>query len=267
MNYEDLYSEFQSLEKEWKDKSATVQKLHKAVAKELEAGDLKSLRRDRAALAQAVSEEQDILNRMGEAEAAFDSAAYFESGDFASQLLAACAELGIDTKGEYPVYEMFPYRVRIDAENQDVYLDRKKVSCMRPQSFAQAVKAGQDRLMKASFNALSFASELADAYDLALIRQNKRPDSDFYLMSLYRLLTPMSRFRRDYDQQSYAFDLARLYTSGVTQIKDGRLLQFGPSRNNTKAIRILDSEGKEQYLATIRFYTPTEESPDTEPQE
>ena len=27
-----------------------------------------------------------------------------------------------------------------------------------------------------------------------------------------------------------------------------------PSRNNNKAIRILDKEGKEQYLATIRFF-------------
>jgi hypothetical protein len=64
----------------------------------------------------------------------------------------------------------------------------------------------------------------------------------------------MSRFRKDYDQQSFAFDLARLYLADEITLKDGRKFQFGPSRNNKKAIRILDSLGQERYLATIRFF-------------
>lgn len=160
----------------------------------------------------------------------------------------------MDVKGEFPVYEMFPYKVKIDAENQDLYLDRKKVQCMRPQSFAKQVKAGQDKLMKANFNALTFANELADVYDLALLKMKKQPEADIYLLNLYKYLAPMGRFRKDYDQQSYAFDLARLYSSGIEEIKDGRKIQFGPSRVVNKSIRILDSEGREEYLATIRFF-------------
>lgn len=64
----------------------------------------------------------------------------------------------------------------------------------------------------------------------------------------------MSRHRKYYDQQSFAFDVARLYSSDVEVTKNGRKFQFGPSRNNGKAIRILDKDGKEQFLATIRFY-------------
>ncbi|MCI9665624.1 MAG: hypothetical protein HFI46_17605 [Lachnospiraceae bacterium] len=41
--------------------------------------------------------------------------------------------------------------------------------------------------------------------------------------------------------------------------KDGRKFQFGPSRNIGRAIRILDKEGNEQYLATIRFFESEEE--------
>ena len=229
MNYEELYSEYQVLEKEMKDKINGVQKLHKMIAKEMENGDLKSFRRDIALL---------------------------ESGDgeFVAQMLEACGELGVDVKGEFPVYEMFPYRVKIDAENQDLYLDRKKVQCMRPKSFARQVKAGQDKLMKASFNALTFANELADVYDLALLKLKRQPEADIYLTNLYKFLAPMGRFRRDYDQQSYAFDLARLYGSGIKEIKDGRRIQFGPSREGNKAIRILDSQGREEYLSTIRFF-------------
>lgn len=254
MNYEELYSEYQILEKTMKDKISGVQKLYKAISKEMESGDLKSFRRDIALLETAVAEEAGIINAMKELEAGFNSGEYFEDGEFAAQMLSACEELGVDVKGEFPVYEMFPYKVKIDTENQDLYLDRKKVQCMRPQGFANQVKAGQNKLMKASFNALSFANELADVYDLALLKLKKPEEADVYLTNLYKYLAPMGRFRKDYDQQSYAFDLARLYAAGVTQIKDGRRFQFGPSRNINKAIRILDSEGREQYLATIRFF-------------
>lgn len=254
MNYEEFYSKYQDLEKEMKDKINAVQKFYKAIVKETESGDLKSFRRDIALLEAAAAEETRILNDMKSLEAAFDSRVYFEDGEFAVQMLSVCEELGVDVKGDFPVYEMFPYKVKIDADNQDLYLDRKKVQCMRPASFAKQVKAGQDKLMKAPFNALTFANELADVYDLALLKLKKQPDADVYLTNLYKYLAPMGRFRRDYDQQSYAFDLARLYASGVTEIKDGRSFQFGPSRNNNKAIRILDSEGREQYLATIRFF-------------
>ena len=65
----------------------------------------------------------------------------------------------------------------------------------------------------------------------------------------------MRRFRREYDVQAYALDLARLYTAKSNEAGDGRRFQFGPSRNNIKAIRIVDASGNEQFLATIRFYS------------
>jgi len=254
MNYEELHQNIQPVQKSLKDSLASLQKLHKAVCRETENGDLKSLLRDLNAMKEAAELLTASLNNLEEAAAEFDTRAYFENGDFAEQMLAACREKEVDVRGEFPVYEMFPYRVKLDVENQDLYLDRKKVQCMRPQSFVDLVKAGQEKLNKASFNALAFVSELADAYDLAVLKLKKNPGADIYLTNLYKVLAPMSRFRKDYDQQNFAFDLARLYTSGVEETKSGRKFQFGPSRNNNKAIRILDKDGKEQYLATICFY-------------
>lgn len=254
MNYESLYQEYQTLAKAFKDKTSLVQRLQKAIGKEMETGDLKSCDRDMELLQAACREQSQILEEMKALTAQFDRKAYFESGNFAEQMLEYCEGSGVDVKGEYPVYEMFPYRVRFDTENLDIYMDRKKVQCLRPLSFVQRVKAGQDKLLKASFNASVFLNELADAYDLAVLKQGKRQEADLYLSKLYRLLAPMGRFRRDYDQQSYAFDLARLYASGVEETKDGRRYQFGPSRNIHQAIRILDQDGQEHYLATIRFF-------------
>lgn len=254
MNFEELYQEFQLLEKELKDKTGGVQKLFKVMGKEMDSGDLKSFDRDMAAMQDAVAAQGRILDELKVIVDAFNRRKYFEEGEFTEQMLEACEANGVDVKGEYPVFEMFPFKVRIDAENQDLYLDRKKVQCMRPQFFIKSVKTGQDKLMKASFNALVFANELADAYDLALLKKKKNANADIYLMDLYKILAPMGRFRKDYDQQSYAFDLARLYAAQLEEIKDGRKFQFGPSKIGSKAIRILDSNGNEQFLATICFY-------------
>jgi len=258
MNYEDFYQTLLPLEKSVKDSLATLQKLSRAISRETEAGDIRNLSRDLSALSEAAEAVSSATERLRETVSGFDSRAYFESGDFVEQMLASCQEKGVDVRGDFPVYEMFPYRVRLDAENQDIYLDRKKIHCMRPQSFVSQVQASQEKLNKAAFNALTFVSELSEAYDLALLKLKKHPGTDLYLTSLYKFLTPMGRFRKDYDQQSFAFDLARLYNSGIEETKNGRKFQFGPSRNNGKAIRILDQDGQEQYLATIRFFDPEE---------
>ncbi len=254
MNYEDFYQTLQPQEKSVKDSLSALQKLFKALLKETENGDVKSLTRDLNAMTETASAVSSALAEIKETIESFDAKAYFESGDFAEQLLAACQEKGVNVRGDFPVYEMFPYRVKLDTENQDIYLDRKKIQCMRPQSFVETVRNGQEKLNRAPFNASTFVNELADAYDMAILKLKKRPESDILLTSLYKFLAPMSRFRKDYDQQSFAFDLARLYASEIEETKNGRKFQFGPTRYNNKAIRILDKDGQEQFLATIRFY-------------
>lgn len=254
MNYEDLYLALQPQEKSVKDNLAALQKLFKALGRETENGDVKSLTRDINTMAETAAALSSLLEEIKDTVSSFDTTSYFESGDFAEQMLAACQEEHVDVRGDSPIYEMFPYRVKLDMENQDIYLDRKKVQCMRPRSFVELVKNGQAKLNKASFHAQTFASELSDAYDLAVLKLRKQPGADLYLTNLYKFLAPMSRFRKDYDQQSFAFDLARLYASGIEETKNGRKFQFGPSRVGGKSIRILDHNGQEVFLATIRFY-------------
>ncbi|MDD2296210.1 MAG: hypothetical protein WCS59_03795 [Sphaerochaetaceae bacterium] len=254
MDYEILLQEYQILEKALKDKNSQLVRLQKALAKEMIQGDLTGFTKDIQIIQDVNAEITQIIIEMQHLIASFDATAYFENGSFAQQMLQICEEQGVDIVGDFPLYEIFPYKVRIDVENQDIYIDRKKVSCVRPQSFVERVIKSKEKLMKASFNAGRFAEELASAYDLALIKSKKKADTDLYLQTIYKFLVPMSRFRKDYDQQSFAFDLARLYLADEITLKDGRKFQFGPSRNNKKAIRILDSLGQERYLATIRFF-------------
>ncbi len=262
MNYENLYQSLLPDEKSIKDSLASLQKLQKAIVREMENGDLKYLSRDLNTLAQTAAALSASIERLSDSVNAFDAKAYFENGDFAAQMLELCQEQGVDVKGEFPVYEMFPYRVKLDVENQDVYLDKKRIQCMRPASFLKTVKAGQEKLNKAHFNVDTFVSELEGAYELATVKLNRAPESDIYLTNLYKFLTPMSRFRRDYDLQNFSFDVARLYAKfmeGMTKTKSGKTFAFGPAHNSRKSLRILDANGNEQYLTTIQFMSIPDE--------
>lgn len=254
MDYESLYREYQYIEKNLKDQIKSLAKLQKSIAKGMESGELAKSRSDLAQLQTVNETTSESIDGLKGVLLGFDSRGYIESGLFASQLLEQCREAGIDVIGEFPVYEMFPYRVRISVEEEAVYLDRKKYALLRPKSLVALIKSSQERLYKASFNAASFANELAAAYDLAELSNPKKAGGDVYLTTLYKFLVPMARSRKEYDQQSYAFDIARLFDSEEVELKGGRRYQFGPSRNNNKALRILDREGREHYLATIRFF-------------
>ena len=255
MDYEILYRQTQPVEKLLKDKCSALVRLQKGMSKDLAKGDLKSFAKNMALFMQAYEECGAIRNSLEQEVESFDARAYFEHGDFANQLLEMCSREEVDVVGLFPNYHMFPYKVRVDVENQDLYLDRKKISCVRPESFVQMVKSSREKLMKGSFNVNQFVNELSTAYDMALLKQgSKQNEPDMYLTTLYKFLVPMSRARKEYDQPSYAFDLARLYIAEPVVTKDGRAYQFGPSRNSGKAIRILDGNDREQFLATIRFY-------------
>ncbi len=258
MNYEELYSDMLVKEKEIKENADGQQKVLKKIVQSIGQGDLKSVPK-LISLMRDYSKNQDVaLNALSETIDGFDAKEYIDGGDFAVQLLEACNAMNINVSGEFPVYEMFPFRVQINPESMDMTVNRKKVQTLRPRWLIDNIKAELDKLTRVSFNATAFASELVDAYDLSLLRQaNGKPyalDADCNLLKIYEFLTPMKRFKKDYDKQSFAFDLARLYAAKDVVLEDGRKFQFGPSRQNAKAIRILDQNGAEQYITTIRFF-------------
>lgn len=174
MNYEELFNLLLPLEKKVKDTLAQAQKQQKTVCKDGENGDIRALKKDIQALSDTLSSTLAAAEQLKAAAEEFNTAEYFESGDFERQMLDICESEGVNVKGESPVYEMFPYRVKLDIENQDIYVDKKKVQCVRPSFFVTMIKTGKAKLDRASFNPETFASELADTYDLTLLKLGKK---------------------------------------------------------------------------------------------
>jgi len=285
MDYEELYLRILELEKDLKEKLAAAQKAYKNLSRDSERGELKNLQKNLSSLGANIGDFGSVIAEYASLAEGFDAREYMECGDYARQLISYCEKLSVDIDGEYPNYEIFPFKVRIDSDAQEIYVDRKKSQCMRPRYFADTIKNSRDKMIRASFNVEGFLNELAGAYDAAVAQKIKSgktgkaagasagtgvgagarvgtgasvgasgKEYDILLKDLYNILVPMQRFRKEYDMQSYAFDLARLYNSDVISTKDGRMYEFGPSRQAGKLIRILDKDGKEQFLGTIRFY-------------
>lgn len=263
MNYEELYAELASLEKDLKDSVGTVTRLNKRIDKNAGSGNLTEMKKDLEQLLEASDQLRIRAERYNEAVNSFDTKEYFVTGDFTKQLLAACAERKIDVKGEKGVYEMFPYKVRIygdDEHAEEVWINRKKIASFRPAAVADTVKQGQEKLYRARFNETSFMDELSEAYDVTCLKNGLRNGSTVTLTKIYKAMTPMARSRKEYDNQAFAFDLARLYEKGPEYWvnKNGRIFDFGTSRDGKSGIRVLSRTGAESFITTFRPITSEE---------
>jgi hypothetical protein len=258
MDYETFYSEYAVVGERLKAQLAQQQRLLKRINRSMDTGDIKGAGKDIDSLSAASLESADTIREIAAVHDGVDMSLYLESGDFASQLVEACKSRGIDIIGEGNNYEIFPYRLKITAAEEEVLINGKKAPGLRPAAVADFLEKGRAKLLAANFNADKFAAELAAVYDIAVVSGSRgkksAPDADVYLNTLYKYLVPMARFRRDYGAQSFAFDIARLYSTENVVLSDGRKIQFGPSRNNNRAVRILDAQGREFFIATVRFY-------------
>ena len=259
MDYELFFNDAQPLIKEVKEKTALQSKTVNKVEKCILDGDLNALPKLFTVLRNATREREEALNRLEAYTETFDGREYIVSGDFSAQMIECCQQLGVDVHGSFPVYEMFPCRVTINAETQDITVDRKHLPYLRPLKVIGDIKKERDKLAKgsASFNAQQFAKELAAAYDIAIIKASKKKhcadNAPIYAHELYDILTPMKRYKKDYTKQNYAYDLAHLYAAERVSLEDGRIVRFDTARDIRKAVRILDGYGAEQFITTVRF--------------
>lgn len=257
MDYEQFLSEAQPIYKELKDKTVFIAKTVKKIEKNVNEGDINGLPKLYNAIRDATRESGEALERIETLSSGFNGTEYMASGKFSEQTVELCRQSGIDVQGSFPVYEMFPCRVTVNPETQDITVDRKRIQCLRPSKLVGDIKVVLDKLARTSFNTRLFAQELAAAYDMAILKAGKKKhyaeNAPVYAQDLYDILTPMKRYKKDYTKHEYAYGLARLYAEDCVTIDDGRTLRFDTVRDMRKAIRILDRNGAEQFITTIRF--------------
>lgn len=200
-----------------------------------------------------VREEMD--DRLGDIRGHLNSQEYAES--FKEEL----KNLDIPFTGEFPVYEIPPFKLNVSLDNYEVklFLGRKneRSSLMNPGELARWVSARHRRVSGRKFNANGFMKDLLDAYKV--VNQIKFREKDVAwgravpMNDIYDVLTIKQSSRQDYPKQFFSYDLG-LLKEMPSIFLDIYSFELGFARNQARAISVVDSLGRESRIASLTVY-------------
>jgi hypothetical protein len=197
----------------------------------------------------------ETLTAASNALEAFNYREYLSDG-FAADFEAACREAKLPLEGHFPACFVFPISVRVDVENPSVLINRRRVGMLRPSSLVAAIEQERDRLERSPFNAAEFLGALFAVWDRMnaqqSVKNNVRVRHPQSLKQVYRELVPFARWRRDYPESFFAYDIQRLLLSHETHY-NGWQCSLEKGRGGANALRLIDREGQERLIATVNF--------------
>ena len=262
MDYESLYAEINEAEKKLNTAVADVKKHVSAMIKATDSGDLKALDKNISEAVRDIEAQSSRLQEVRDVLASFDRAAYIREGSFKDQILQECEKQHVDAKETGGnVLELFPNRLVINEEAQDVTVDKKRVSCLRHSWLVASIRKEQEKMGKASFNEQRFLDEVYAAYEAIIAletvkntKKNKVISRSVKLTDIYKKMAPTARAKKDYDMLNFAYDISRVYSLDEKRAKNGMRMEIDTARGVDKnAIRILDAYGNEYFLTTVKF--------------
>ncbi|MCC2667884.1 MAG: hypothetical protein K0Q72_355 [Armatimonadetes bacterium] len=195
------------------------------------------------------------LDSVVEAADSFDYRKYLGDG-FGADFEAACREAGLPLEGYFPNYFAFPFPVRVDVDNPSVIVNRRRVGMLRPSVLVATIQEERERLERSPFNVTEFLGALFTVWDNLNAQQsaknNLRVRQPQPLKQVYRELVPFARWRRDYPESLFAFDVQRLLLSNEL-LFNGWKCDLERGRKGANALRLIDHEGQERLIASVNF--------------
>ena len=195
------------------------------------------------------------LSAASEATGSYDYRTYLSNG-FAADFEAACQEARLPLEGNFPNYFVFPLPVRIDLENPSAIINRTRVGVLRPSSLIAAIQQERDRLERSPFNVTEFLGVLFSVWDRMNAQLTVKNKLDVRqpqpLRQVYRELVPFSRWRREYPESFFAYDIQRLLLSNEMQYQEWQC-QLERGRASANALRLIDRDGQERLISTVHF--------------
>lgn len=249
-----LQDDFKNLDNVYRSLLNVVRRIKKAAAE----GNLEVLQQALARHWELVDRQKETLQGFQEKLPLFNLQSFLQE-DFHQAFLEALAAEGLAVEGEYPVYEVQPFKIRVLPDKEFITINDKIYRNLRPGILARHLKKEIERLYAAPFDAGRFLQALALAYDTETARQivNKRievREQEVLLRDIYNTLTPMPQQKRAYPMQFFAFDLHRLLKSDQMYAPDGRRFFIGNVRDDRKALAVLDARGQPQRYGVMKFY-------------
>lgn len=188
----------------------------------------------------------------------FDVPAWFASGEYTKELLAAAVEAGVAAFESDERILSYPVVVAVSPADTTVAIDKKRERRIRPSVVVRQLAALQERPPK--FKPEAFLASLVAAYDLVVSARGGRPGAAVKLAEVHAVLTLMPGAARDYTRQEFARDIYLLDQSSVVDAKDGRRLSLPASAltRGTAMLTTVTKGGQTKVYAGIAF---TEKQP------
>jgi hypothetical protein len=236
--------------------AATTSRALKRLRAVVHDGNLRELRAALAAAQQSV----DALQAQVATTLAgwdFDEAAYFSSGAYTEELLAAAGAARLAMYEQDDRLYCFPSLVRVLPVKRSILIDRTRERRLRPSLVVDHLRRLQDRPPR--FKPDAFLEALHKAYRALVQRQGAtRLDAAPVerLARVYELLTLLPGQTRDYSSHEFARDIYLLDRSGITETRDGFVVSF-PASTATKSasgvITAITENGQERRYWGIAF--------------
>jgi hypothetical protein len=237
------------------DASADLVKALRRLRTSAQVGNLRDLRAMLATVREAGERADD------EAEAAADSwqldeDAYFSSGRFSEELLAAAEAAGLQLFERDERFYCYPVLVRVAPAERSVFVDRARERRIRPSVLVEHLREVQRRPPR--FRPEAFLDALFRVYGHLVAKRG--PDQldaglPVPLVDVYELMTLMPGAAREYSRQEFARDIYLLDRGGVTTTRRGYVVSFPASTGarSGAALRVVNENGQEKVYYGIAF--------------
>ncbi len=235
--------------------SADLVKALRRLRASAQVGNLRDLRATLATVLEAGERADD------EAEAAaaswqLDEDAYFSSGRFSEELLAAAEDAGLQLFERDERFYCYPVLVRVAPAERSVFVDRARERRIRPSVLVEHLREVQRR--PARFRPEAFLASLFGAYSYLVGKHGAHQlDSGLPvpLVDVYEIMTLLPGARSDYSRQEFARDIYLLDRGGVTTTRRGYVVSFPASTGAraSAAMRVVTESGQEKVYYGLAF--------------
>ncbi len=177
----------------------------------------------------------------------FDIESYLSDGSFVSEIVETANGHGLEVHELDGQVYCYPSLMRVAANDQILFIDRKRYTHLRPSVVVNHLRELQNRPVR--FKSEPFLRALKEAYDCWIARKragHRAAPTLAPLTDIYSLLTPLPGQAKEYSKQEFARDLYLLDQTGPPG-----LTLHGPSGRESPARLFLVVT---QHGETKRYY-------------
>lgn len=183
------------------------------------------------------------------------------SPEYSKDVEKALKDASLPVQGKFPEFEFPPFKLVIDSDQQEARLSmgRKalKISSLQPKELAAQVQRHYQKVTSRKLDSRRFLQDLLPAYEIAnrLTYQDENVlwGRAVSLNKIYELFTMRRASRQEYPKELFQFDIGRMKEQ-FGLVLDQYKFELGFSRDQSKAMIIVDSQGRTHHISSLTVY-------------